>query len=48
LHIDIAEGNDSSIPAWTERGYDVAYVPRVGYTTGDIDVHDINEKGDIL
>lgn len=35
------EGDDTDIPAWTERGYDVAYVPRVGYTTGDIDVHDI-------
>ena len=36
-----AEGDDSGIPAWTDRGYDVAYVPRVSYTTGDIDVHDI-------
>ncbi len=35
------EGDDAGIPAWAERGYDVAYVPRVGYTTGDIDVHDI-------
>jgi uncharacterized protein (TIGR03032 family) len=41
-----AEGDDASIPAWTERGYDVAYVPRVGYTTGDIDVHDIAVAGD--
>jgi uncharacterized protein (TIGR03032 family) len=36
-----AEGDDSAVPAWTERGYDIVYVPRVGYTTGDIDVHDI-------
>jgi uncharacterized protein (TIGR03032 family) len=36
-----AEGDDAGVPAWTERGYDVAYVPRVGYTTGDIDIHDI-------
>ena len=36
-----AEGDDAGIPAWAERGYDVAYVPRVGYTTGDLDVHDI-------
>jgi uncharacterized protein (TIGR03032 family) len=35
------EGDDSEIPAWAERGYDVVYVPRVGYTTGDIDAHDI-------
>jgi uncharacterized protein (TIGR03032 family) len=35
------EGDDPGIPAWAERGYDVAYVPRIGYTTGDIDIHDI-------
>lgn len=35
------EGDDAGIPAWVERGYDVAYVPRVGYTTGDLDVHDM-------
>jgi uncharacterized protein (TIGR03032 family) len=35
------DGDDTGNPAWTDRGYDVAYVPRVGYTTGDIDVHDI-------
>ena len=34
------------IPAWAERGYDVAYVPRVGYTTGDLDVHDIAVDAD--
>ena len=26
---------------WTQRGYDFAYVPRVGYTTADIDIHDV-------
>jgi uncharacterized protein (TIGR03032 family) len=35
------DGDDAGMPAWAERGYDVAYVPRIGYTTGDIDVHDI-------
>lgn len=35
------EGDDAGPPAWTSRGYDVAYVPRVGYTTGDVDIHDI-------
>jgi uncharacterized protein (TIGR03032 family) len=28
-------------PAWVGRGYDFAYIPRVGYTTGHIDVHDL-------
>jgi uncharacterized protein (TIGR03032 family) len=36
-----AEGDDDGVPAWAARGYDMAYVPRVGYTTGDLDVHDI-------
>jgi uncharacterized protein (TIGR03032 family) len=36
-----AEGDDAGILAWADRGYDVAYVPRIGYTTGDIDIHDI-------
>jgi uncharacterized protein (TIGR03032 family) len=31
---DAAEG-------WSRRDHDVVYVPRVGYTTGDIDVHDV-------
>lgn len=34
-------GEEDRVPAWSRRGYDVAYVPRVGYTTGDIDVHDV-------
>ena len=24
-----------------KRGHDVVYVPRMGYTTGDLDLHDI-------
>jgi uncharacterized protein (TIGR03032 family) len=40
------EGDDAGIPAWVERGYDVAYVPRVGYTTGDVDVHDVAVDAD--
>jgi len=35
------EGDANIAPAWTERGYDAAYVPRVGYTTGDLDIHDV-------
>ena len=37
---------DSALPAWTERGYDVAYLPRVGYTTGHLDVHDMAVDAD--
>lgn len=37
----MAEGDDTGAPAWAERGYDVTYVPRIGYTTGDLDVHDM-------
>jgi len=35
------DDKDSAVPAWSERGYDIAYIPRVGYTTGHIDVHDM-------
>jgi len=36
------EGDDANQPPqWVGRGYDVAYIPRVGYTTGHIDVHDM-------
>ncbi|MCH7685728.1 MAG: TIGR03032 family protein [Planctomycetes bacterium] len=31
----------AAVPPWAERGYDIAYVPRVGYTTGHLDVHDM-------
>ena len=41
-HVPPDPSNDaSSVPAWSERGYDIAYIPRVGYTTGHIDVHDM-------
>lgn len=33
-------------PGQSADGYDRLYVPRVGYTTGDIDVHDIAVDGD--
>jgi uncharacterized protein (TIGR03032 family) len=36
----------TTAPAWTQRGYDTAYVPRVGYTTGDLDIHDVAEDAD--
>lgn len=36
----------SSLPAWIDRGYDVAYLPRVGYTTGHLDVHDMAVASD--
>jgi uncharacterized protein (TIGR03032 family) len=29
----------------TDDGYDRLYVPRVGYTTGDVDVHDVSVDG---
>lgn len=36
------DGDDANQPPqWIGRGYDVAYIPRVGYTTGHIDVHDM-------
>jgi uncharacterized protein (TIGR03032 family) len=36
-----AQSDDAGGLHWTQRGYDVVYVPRVGYTTGSIDAHDI-------
>jgi len=27
------------------QGYDKLYIPRIGYTTGDIDIHDIAVDG---
>ncbi len=36
------EGDEAQqVPQWTTRGYDYAYIPRVGYTTGYVDVHDM-------
>jgi uncharacterized protein (TIGR03032 family) len=37
---------ESALPAWIDRGYDVAYLPRVGYTTGHLDVHDMAVDAD--
>lgn len=44
------ESADAEIPAWTQRGYDFAYVPRIGYTTGNLDVHDlaVDETGRVV
>ncbi len=33
-------------PGQTHKGFDRLYVPRVGYTTGDVDVHDIAVDAD--
>ncbi len=33
-------------PGETQEGFDRLYVPRVGYTTGDIDVHDVAVDAD--
>jgi len=33
-------------PGQTYKGFDRLYVPRVGYTTGDLDIHDIAVDGD--
>lgn len=43
---DRVEGDPVGSPTWTQRGYDVAYVPRVAYTTGDLDIHDIAVDAD--
>src|SRR5262249_21987763 len=32
-------------PGETYQGYDRLYVPRVGYTTGDLDLHDVAVDG---
>jgi uncharacterized protein (TIGR03032 family) len=39
----VAPAGDESqpLPEWVGQGYDVTYIPRVGYTTGHIDVHDM-------
>ena len=42
-----ADGDDAQqAPQWVGRGYDFAYIPRVGYTTGHIDVHDLAVDAD--
>lgn len=35
------DAEKQGVPQWTSRGYDVAYIPRVGYTTGHVDMHDV-------
>ncbi len=37
-------------PGQSHKGYDRLYVPQVGYTTGDLDVHDIavSENGQVI
>ncbi|MDZ4847717.1 MAG: TIGR03032 family protein [Pirellulaceae bacterium] len=40
------EFEPARVPTWTGRGYDVAYIPRIGYTTGHIDVHDMAVDSD--
>lgn len=41
------DGDDANQPPqWVGRGYDVAYIPRIGYTTGHIDVHDMAVDAD--
>ncbi|MCA9715415.1 MAG: TIGR03032 family protein [Myxococcales bacterium] len=36
---------DALAPGQTHHGYDRVYVPQVGYTTGDVDIHDIAIDG---
>lgn len=33
-------------PQWVGQGYDYTYVPRIGYTTGHVDVHDMGIDAD--
>ena len=44
------EVSEDKLPGWATKGYDVAFVPRVGYTTGYIDTHDIavNDEGRVF
>jgi uncharacterized protein (TIGR03032 family) len=39
-----------AVPDWSAKGYDAIYVPRVGYTTGHVDVHDmaIDAQGRVI
>ena len=37
---------DTLPPQWAGRGFDVTYIPRVGFTTGYIDVHDMAVDAD--
>ena len=42
------DGVAPELPSWTSKGDDVAYVPRVGHTTGDLDVHDVAVDADVV
>ena len=37
---------DAEAPLWAAQGYDFNYVPRIAYTTGSIDVHDMGLDAD--
>ena len=36
---------NAALPGQSANGYDRVYVPQVGYTTGDIDIHDVAVDG---
>ena len=38
--------DNALLPGQVHKGYDKLYVPRIGYTTGDIDVHDVAVDGE--
>ncbi|MDJ0677683.1 MAG: TIGR03032 family protein [Calothrix sp. MO_167.B42] len=38
--------DNALLPGQVHEGYDKLYVPRIGYTTGDIDIHDVAVDGD--
>jgi len=43
----VTDGDESQrAPEWTTQGFDFAYIPRVGYTTGHIDAHDMGLDSD--
>lgn len=43
----LLEGDElNQPPQWAGRGYDSVYIPRIGYTTGHIDVHDMALDGE--
>jgi uncharacterized protein (TIGR03032 family) len=44
--MDSGEEVDAQTPQWAGRGYDATYIPRVGYTTGHLDVHDVSVDAD--
>ena len=44
------DDSEEAAPNWMGRGHDVAYVPRAGYTTGHLDVHDlaVDDQGRVI